>query len=259
MRVLGFNESRGDEEEATSGAMRCVTRCFSCFDPVDDLDDYRDPRLSEGGPVEVCQPTVASLAQLHPVLEMQQPQHHSSREHRPRFDRIPDSPWLVQRSVEYGGKLFWTHEHTRETTWRQPLPRTRSLPEDITVHAGLRQQAVVADKAAFFGAPKDPNNPSARTGICGVPPGDAQLRRTCEAISLEHSFYPPAFLARIGLKRVLLCEELHYNGQRRRDVPDLGSGTLYIDVGDRPLRRKRHSFHHELWHMARLCPRGPQR
>lgn len=50
--------------------------------------------------------------------------------------------------------------------------------------------------------------------------------------------------------RAFFCEELHYNGQRRRDVPDLGSGTLYIDVGDRPLRRKRHSFHHELWHMV---------
>ena len=47
-----------------------------------------------------------------------------------------------------------------------------------------------------------------------------------------------------------MCEELRYNGQRRRDVPDLASGTLYIDVGDRATRRKRHSFHHELWHMV---------
>ena len=47
-----------------------------------------------------------------------------------------------------------------------------------------------------------------------------------------------------------MCEELKYNGQRRRDVPDLASGTLYIDVGDRAMRRKRHSFHHELWHMV---------
>lgn len=48
----------------------------------------------------------------------------------------------------------------------------------------------------------------------------------------------------------MLCEELRYNGQRRRDVPDLASGTLYIDIGDRAARRKRHSFHHELWHMV---------
>ena len=67
--------------------MRCVTRCYSCFDPVDDLDDYRDPRLSDGsqprGPVEICKPTVASLAQLQPVQEMHQPQHRDrDREHR---------------------------------------------------------------------------------------------------------------------------------------------------------------------------------
>ena len=36
----------------------------------------------------------------------------------------------------------------------------------------------------------------------------------------------------------------------RRDVPDLATGILYIDVGDRSVRRKRHSFHHELWHMV---------
>jgi hypothetical protein len=41
-------------------------------------------------------------------------------------------------------------------------------------------------------------------------------------------------LAFIG--RYVLCEELRYNGQRRRDVPDLASGTLYIDVGDRAVR-----------------------
>lgn len=54
----------------------------------------------------------------------------------------------------------------------------------------------------------------------------------------------------VGVKRFVMCEELKYNGQRRRDVPDLASGTLYIDVGDRAVRRKRHSFHHELWHMV---------
>lgn len=56
----------------------------------------------------------------------------------------------------------------------------------------------------------------------------------------------------------LRCEELRYNGQRRRDVPDLASGTLYIDVGDRAVRRKRHSFHHELWHMVRVALPAPE-
>mmetsp|Transcript_17151 Transcript_17151/g.48056 ORF Transcript_17151/g.48056 Transcript_17151/m.48056 type:complete len:198 (-) Transcript_17151:148-741(-) len=48
-----------------------------------------------------------------------------------------------------------------------------------------------------------------------------------------------------------------YNGQRRRDVPDLASGNLFIDVGDRAPRRKRHSFHHELFHLIDYRLRGP--
>ena len=43
----------------------------------------------------------------------------------------------------------------------------------------------------------------------------------------------------MGVNVFLFCEELSYNGQRRRDVPDLATGTLYIDVGDRSVRRKR--------------------
>ena len=99
-------------------------------------------------------------------------------------------------------------------------------------------------------SPADEVNPKARTGICGTSPQDVTLQRTCETLSTEHALYPRRFLEGFGLKRYVMCEELRYNGQRRRDVPDLATGTLYIDVGDRAARRKRHSFHHELWHMV---------
>jgi len=108
---------------------------------------------------------------------------------------------------------------------------------------------VVAD-ARFFGAPADEANPSARTGICGRGPDEPTLKCTTEQLSIEHGLYPPPFLKAIGVQFYLMCEELNYNGQRRRDVPDLATGILYIDVGDRSVRRKRHSFHHELWHMV---------
>jgi len=76
------------------------------------------------------------------------------------------------------------------------------------------------------------------------------MRNTCALLSKEHVMYPGQFLVAVGVKTIYLCEELRYNAQRRRDVPDLASGNLYIDVGDRAARRKRHSFHHELWHMV---------
>lgn len=160
------------------------------------------------------------------------------------------NPWLVCRSPEHSGKLFWLHEETGESTWRQPLPRAVLLPEWPLVHASMREMALRVTDATFFGAPASQSDPKARTGICGVRPTERPLRGTCELLSPEHGLYPRPFLAAVGVRRFLMCEELNYNGQRRRDVPDLASGSLYIDVGDRAVRRKRHSFHHELWHMV---------
>jgi hypothetical protein len=161
-----------------------------------------------------------------------------------------DNPWLVCRSKDHGGKLFWLHRKTQETTWRQPLPRLGPLPQWETVDAAMRDSCFAVIDREFCGAPANAHDPKARTGICGVLPKQVQLRRTCETLATEHRLYPLSFLASVGVKRFVMCEELKYNGQRRRDVPDLASGTLYIDVGDRAVRRKRHSFHHELWHMV---------
>jgi len=84
------------------------------------------------------------------------------------------------------------------------------------------------------------------------------MRRTASTLSPEHELYPSSFLASVGLLHIVFCESLHYNSQRRRDVPDLASGNLYIDVENRPSRRKRHSFHHELWHIVDYHLRGNQ-
>jgi len=167
-----------------------------------------------------------------------------------KFQRVrTDGPWWVSRSSN-GGKLFWMHEGTQEMTWKQPLPRTTKLPANVNVDASMRSWTQVVNDAVFFGAPADANDPKARTGICGRAPNPEPLKTTCEQLTGEHMLYPSEFLRSVGVKLYLMCEELNYNGQRRRDVPDLATGTLYIDVGDRSVRRKRHSFHHELWHMV---------
>ena len=171
----------------------------------------------------------------------------------PRRDAVlqfAGSRWLVNRSADHGGKLYWTNIDTKQTTWRQPLPPTREAPANIGLHESMRRQVLIAANQSFCGAPADPDDPGARTGISGVPPDEDRLRGTMLLLAQEHILYPLAFLEAIGLRHILFCEQLHYNGQRRRDVPDLASGTLYVDVGDRPRRRKRHSFHHELWHMV---------
>ena len=72
---------------------------------------------------------------------------------QPGFIRLaPDNPWLVCRSPDHGGKLFWLHEQTRETTWKQPLPRLAALPTWESVDASMRQMCHVVLDPNFFGA-----------------------------------------------------------------------------------------------------------
>jgi hypothetical protein len=156
--------------------------------------------------------------------------------------------------------------HTQQQQQRSSGSSSSSTTTTTTAHAppaegsACRSQRVAVYSAlprlrpalrqSHLRRPAKEGDPKARTGICGTSPLPGPLSRTSTTLSPEHSLYPRRFLDRVGLRRYVLCEELRYNGQRRRDVPDLASGSLYIDVGDRAARRKRHSFHHELWHMV---------
>jgi hypothetical protein len=130
------------------------------------------------------------------------------------------------------------------------------LPEDTLAHAGMRQSTRVV---TFPFATPSQGQRRLRPPklIRGAPPARADLDLMCPLYSCERALYPAAFLDKIGLCTVFFCEQLSYDGQRRRDVPDLDGGTLFIDVSDRAVRRSRHAWHHELWHMADFQLRGP--
>jgi len=203
--------------------------------------------------------------------------------------------WLVMRDNRNPAvRLRWLHRTDGVLTWAQPTPPLRPLPPDVARIAACGEPARLGGGAAaelvspdaaplapahqstapptplfgvyvaaedFFGAPADAAYPESRTGITGCPPpadgdGLARLRRTVALLAPEWTMYPPELFSAAGVLRIVFCEELRYNGQRRRDVPDLASGNLYVDVGDRAPRRKRHSLHHELWHMIDYRLRG---
>ena len=64
----------------------------------------------------------------------------------------PDNPWLVCRSADHNGKLFWMHEDTHETTWKQPLPSLKQLPAFQGVDPRMRERCFAVNEANFFGA-----------------------------------------------------------------------------------------------------------
>jgi hypothetical protein len=68
----------------------------------------------------------------------------------------------------------------------------------------------------------------------------------------EFSVYPSAFVKRSQLKRVVLCTDLTFAGQRRNAIPDYEHETLYLDAsrGSYSKSYQRKLIHHELFHIV---------
>lgn len=74
----------------------------------------------------------------------------------------------------------------------------------------------------------------------------------------EWQLYPPELIRKTGLKRVILCGDLSFAGQRRGAIPDFEHNDLYFDV-----KRGRHNelyirkvIHHEFYHIIDLRDDG---
>lgn len=181
-----WTESTAHEPEVCA-RMKRFARCNPCC-PTDGVigdEDGIDETVSQASgssDAEAAQPRVTPSTQTISARDEQLP---------PNFMRLgPDNPWWVCRSPDHGGKLFWMHRTTHETTWKQPLPRLDQLPKWSTVHSGLRDNAFAVVDPIFYGAPTNKQDAKARTGICGSKPEQVQLRRTCETLSIEHHLYP---------------------------------------------------------------------
>jgi Putative zinc-binding metallo-peptidase len=78
-----------------------------------------------------------------------------------------------------------------------------------------------------------------------------EVDRYHETLSLEFLLYPREFVRRSRLKRIVLCSDLSFEGQKRSAVPDLSNNTLYLDViaGNFNLDYQRRAIHHDFFHM----------
>ncbi len=67
----------------------------------------------------------------------------------------------------------------------------------------------------------------------------------------EFSLYPKLAIEKSQLERVVLCEKLSFDGQRRSAVPDFAKNTLYLDVrnGEFDELYQRQVIHHEFFHI----------
>lgn len=74
----------------------------------------------------------------------------------------------------------------------------------------------------------------------------------------EFGLYPPALIKNAKLKRVILCTDLTFAGQRRNAIPDFENDTLYLDAvrGANNKKYLRKVIHHEFFHIIDLLDDG---
>jgi hypothetical protein len=79
----------------------------------------------------------------------------------------------------------------------------------------------------------------------------SSLRKYQKLFAKEFSRYPLSLVRRTSLVRVVLCEELAFDGQRRNAIPDFEHDVLYLDVqrGDYNPLYQRKVIHHEFFHI----------
>jgi len=90
--------------------------------------------------------------------------------------------------------------------------------------------------------------------VTGDAASEATLATTTVVLIDELALLPPGFLVRSGLRRVVLCAELH---EERRPIPSLPNyrNTLILDAqGSPPFLRR--LVHHEVLHFADLADDG---
>ena len=87
--------------------------------------------------------------------------------------------------------------------------------------------------------------------IEGKEAGRGTLEKYQKLFAAEVNRYPPSLVRNAKLKRIALCEELSFDGQRRNAIPDFEHDVLYLDVkrGDYNPQYQRKVIHHEFFHM----------
>lgn len=78
-----------------------------------------------------------------------------------------------------------------------------------------------------------------------------ELQDYTSLFALEFALYPPELVQGAQLKRVVLCSNLAFDGQRRNAIPDFEHDTLYLDVNRGTHNRSylRKVIHHEFFHI----------
>lgn len=94
--------------------------------------------------------------------------------------------------------------------------------------------------------------------IAGETAEAAQVEKYSKLLLRELGLYPVELVEKTRLKRIVLCRELSFAGQRRTAIPDFEHDVLYLDVARTSNKRfyLDKVFHHEFYHIVDLRDNG---
>ena len=153
VRVHGFDEPPRSEAMKRRSIFNCCTGDTGVADADDPADDEDDRVSEQSGAKRLHAPEAQRLTETEGESRVSRVQKTAAGGQGNSFMRLaPDNPWLVCRSADHGGRLFWMHERTHETTWRQPLPRLGMLPLWGTIEPTMYERCFAVTDPTFFGA-----------------------------------------------------------------------------------------------------------
>lgn len=88
--------------------------------------------------------------------------------------------------------------------------------------------------------------------IEGKPAERKELEKYIRLFAPEFTLYPESLVKLSRLKRIVICNELFFGGQRRNAIPDFEHDTLYLDPsrGSDSPSYMRKVIHHEFFHIV---------
>jgi len=88
--------------------------------------------------------------------------------------------------------------------------------------------------------------------IEGKPAERRELEEYIGLFAPEFTLYPESLVKSSRLKRIVICNELFFGGQRRNAIPDFEHDTLYLDAsrGSYNPSYMRKVIHHEFFHIV---------
>lgn len=94
--------------------------------------------------------------------------------------------------------------------------------------------------------------------VAGEAASASEIAKYTPLLVLELGLYPPKFVNKTHLQRIVLCREISFAGQRRSAIPDFEHDTLYLDVAraSSKLFYLNKVFHHEFFHIVDLRDDG---